>query len=107
MGLPGLYLTYSWGAVLSKNAIAALLNASKRIIRGVIVNGHGDDHLPLYFGNLVVPYAGLVLTVRPFQDRVLTYNDIYSAVGLLERCAYSQGEREEMWSLYPSAVVTV
>lgn len=98
MGLPGLYLNFSWGAVLAKNAIAALLNTSKRIIRGAIDDGHGDDHLPLHFGNLVIPYVGLVLTVRPFQDRVLTYNNIYSAVGLLERCGYDQGEREEMWS---------
>lgn len=64
----------------------------------IIDGGHGNEHLPLHTGHLSIPNFGLVLDVRPFNNRVLTYDRIFMAVELLQRCGYDKGFREEMWA---------
>ena len=87
-----------WGTVLSKSAIPALLHSSERKLREIVNEGRGNEHLPLYFGNFIVSYLGLVLTVRPFEDQRLSYDLIGIALDLLRQRGYERGERDEMWA---------
>ncbi|KAL9013996.1 MAG: hypothetical protein Q9173_001338 [Seirophora scorigena] len=95
---PDIHLTFSWGTTISRSALAALIGSSIRTLRVIIRHGHAARRLPSYIGSFVVPYHGLVLVARPYQDAVFTYQQIYAAVDLLDRCGPNRGHRDEMWA---------
>lgn len=78
--------------------MSGLLYASTRIVQVIVRDGHGDEYLPLHAGSVLVPYHGLLLAARPYQNEHFTYKQILDAIDLLRLCGLDRGYREEMWA---------
>lgn len=96
--LYGIHLTFTWGMTISRAAIGALLNTSRRTLRIIINQGRGEEHIPAPWVSIVIPYVGLELAASSAENEFLTYRQVYEATDLLQLCGYDRGFRDEMWA---------